>query len=83
MPTEHTITAPMPGVFYRQSDPTDDPFVEVGDDVSKGETVCLVGVMKNFHDVTSDADGTVSEILVENEDAIDVGDALIVLETEE
>jgi acetyl-CoA carboxylase biotin carboxyl carrier protein len=76
------VTAPMPGVFYRRPDPDEPEFVEVGDEVSEGDVVALVGVMKNFHDVTSDFDGTVTDILVENEEAIEAGDELVELEVE-
>lgn len=78
MATEY-VTAPMPGVFYRRSDPDDPPYVEVGDEVDEGQTLALVGVMKNFHDVTAPADGTVTDILVDNEAEIEAGDELIEL----
>ncbi|MFC6734153.1 MULTISPECIES: acetyl-CoA carboxylase [unclassified Haladaptatus] len=74
---KETISAPMPGVFYRRSDPDDPPLVEEGDTVSAGDVVCLVGVMKNFYEVTAESDGTVSKILVENETEIEAGDPLI------
>jgi acetyl-CoA carboxylase biotin carboxyl carrier protein len=80
MATEY-LTASMPGVFYRKSDPDDPPFVEVGDEVSEGETVALVGVMKNFHDITASHDGTVADILVENETEVEAGQELIELTT--
>lgn len=78
MATEY-VTSPMPGVFYRQPDPEDPPFVEVGDDVSEGEKVAMVGVMKNFHDVTAPRDGTIADVLVDNEAEIEAGDELIEL----
>jgi acetyl-CoA carboxylase biotin carboxyl carrier protein len=73
----------MPGVFYRSPDPEDPPFVEVGDTVTAGDTVALVGVMKNFYDVTSEKDGVVSEILAENEAEIEAGAGLIALDVDE
>ncbi|WP_306061723.1 acetyl-CoA carboxylase [Natronococcus wangiae] len=82
MTTEH-VTAPMPGVFYRQPDPEDPPFVEVGDDVSEGDKVAVVGVMKNFHDVTASHDGTVTDILVDNEAEIEAEQELIELTVDE
>jgi acetyl-CoA carboxylase biotin carboxyl carrier protein len=81
MATEY-VTAPMPGVFYRRPDPDEPEFVEPGDEVSEGDVVALVGVMKNFHDVKSDFDGVVTEVLVENEEAIEAGDRLVELEVE-
>jgi len=80
MPTKY-VTAPMPGVFYRRPDPDEPEFVEVGDEVSEGDVVGLVGVMKNFHDVTAPADGTIAAILEENEAEIEAGDPLFELET--
>lgn len=77
------LTAPMPGVFYRRPNPEDPPFVDVGDEVSEGETVGLVGVMKNFHDVTAPTDGTVTDILVDNEDEIEAGQNLIELSVDD
>lgn len=82
MATEH-LAAPMPGVFYRRSDPDDPPMVEIGDDVSEGDTVALIGVMKNFHDITVPHDGTVIDILVENEGEVEAGQKLIELTIED
>lgn len=77
--TSSTITAPMPGVFYRRPDPEEAPFVEEGDHVEQGDVVCLIGVMKNFNEVTADTDGVVETILVEDEQEINAGDELIVI----
>jgi acetyl-CoA carboxylase biotin carboxyl carrier protein len=80
MSTE-TIEAPMPGVFYRRPDPDEEFYVAEGDSVSEGDVLGLVGVMKNFHDVTAPADGTIAAILEENEAEIEAGDPLFELET--
>ncbi|WP_129114694.1 acetyl-CoA carboxylase [Halegenticoccus tardaugens] len=77
MSEETTITAPMPGVFYRRPNPDDASFVEEGDRVEAGDVVGLIGVMKNFHEITADAPGVVREILVGNEEAIEAGQALV------
>lgn len=82
MAEKTTITSPMPGVFYRGSDPEDPPFVEEGDSVEAGEVVGLVGVMKNFHDIEADEAGTVTNFLAENEAEVDTGDDLVELEVE-
>ncbi|ELY41236.1 acetyl-CoA carboxylase [Natronorubrum tibetense] len=79
MTTEH-IQSPMPGVYYTRPDPDDPTFVDEGDEVSEGDVVGLVGVMKNFHDITAPADGTVTEFVAENEQEVDAGDELLVLE---
>lgn len=76
----NTIKAQMPGTFYRRPDPDSDPYVEEGDEVSAGDTVGLIEVMKSFHEVKTEEDGTISKFLVENEDAIDAGQDLVELE---
>lgn len=75
-----TIEAPIPGVFYRRPDPDTSVFVEEGDEVEAGEKVALIGVMKNFHDITADTDGVVAEFLVENESEVEAGDGLVLIE---
>ncbi len=77
---ENTVKAQMPGTFYRSPDPESDPYVEEGDEVSAGDTVGLIEVMKNFHEVKVEEDGTISRFLVENEDAVDAGQDLVELE---
>ncbi|MBA2618577.1 MAG: biotin carboxyl carrier domain-containing protein [Rubrobacter sp.] len=75
-----TVRAQMPGTFYRRPDPESDFYVEEGDTVSAGDTVGLIEVMKSFHEVKAEKDGTVSKFLVENEDAVDAGQDLLEME---
>jgi acetyl-CoA carboxylase biotin carboxyl carrier protein len=77
---ENTVKAQMPGTFYRSPDPESDPYVEEGDEVTAGDTVGLIEVMKNFHEVQVEEDGTISKFLVENEEAVDAGQDLVELE---
>jgi acetyl-CoA carboxylase biotin carboxyl carrier protein len=77
---ENTVKAQMPGTFYRRPDPESDPYVEEGDEVSAGDTVGLIEVMKNFQEVKVEEDGTISRFLVENEEAVDAGQDLVELE---
>lgn len=77
---EKTVKAQIPGTFYRRPDPESDPYVEEGDEVSAGDTVGLIEVMKNFNEVKAEEDGTVSKFLVEDEDAVDAGQDLVELE---
>ncbi len=77
---ENTVKAQMPGTFYRSPDPESDPYVEEGDEVSAGDTVGLIEVMKNFHEVKVEEDGTISRFLVEDEEAVDAGQDLVELE---
>lgn len=77
MSEKTTIEAPMPGVFYRRPDPDEEFYVEEGDRVEKGDVVGMIGVMKNFNEITSDADGVVERVFVENEAEIDAGQELV------
>ncbi len=77
---ENTVKAPMPGTFYRAPDPESGPYAEEGDKVAAGDTVGLIEVMKNFHEVQVEEDGTISKFLVENEEAVDAGQDLVELE---
>lgn len=70
MSEKSTINAPMPGVFYRQSDPEEPPYVEEGDAVEAGDTIGLVEVMKNFHEIEAENAGTIAKFLVENEEEV-------------
>ena len=75
-----TVKAQMPGTFYRRPDPDSDFYVEEGESVSAGDTLGLIEVMKSFHEVKAEEAGTVSRVLVENEDAVDAGQDLMELE---
>ena len=77
---EKTIKAPMPGTFYRSPDPESDVYVEEGDTVSAGDAVGLIEVMKSFHEVKAEEDGTVSKFLVGDEEAVSAGQDLVELE---
>ena len=75
-----TVKAQMPGTFFRRPDPESDVYVEEGNQVSAGDTVGLIEVMKSFHEVKAEEAGTVSRFLVESEDAVDAGQDLMELE---
>lgn len=75
------IRSPLPGTFYRKPAPDQPAFKEVGDTVSTGDVIGLVEVMKSFQEVKSDANGTVTAFLVENEEPIAPGQVLAELET--
>jgi acetyl-CoA carboxylase biotin carboxyl carrier protein len=77
---EKTVKAQMPGTFYRRPDPESDPYVEEGDEVSAGDTIGLIEVMKNFNEIKAEDDGKVSKFLVEDEVAVDAGQDLVELE---
>lgn len=75
------VVAPLVGVFYRATSPGTKPFVEVGDTVERGQTVGIVEAMKVMNEVTSDYRGTVVEILVENGEAVQYEQSLMLLDT--
>ena len=68
--TVHTVTAPLMGTFYRASGADQAPFVEVGQQVAAGATVCIIESMKIFTELRADQGGTVQSILVDNEEAV-------------
>jgi acetyl-CoA carboxylase biotin carboxyl carrier protein len=70
----------MPGTFYRRPDPESDPYIEEGDQVSAGDTVGLIEVMKSFHEVKAEEEGTIARFLVDNEEAVDAGQDLVEME---
>lgn len=74
------IKAPLVGTFYRAPSPESPPFVEVGTQVKKGDTLCIVEAMKVMNEIKSDYDGTVKEILVENAKPVEYGQVLFVLQ---
>lgn len=75
-----TIDAPMVGTFYSASSPTSKPFVEVGQTVSIGDTLCIIEAMKMLNQIESDKAGVIKEILVENEQPVEFGQPLFVIE---
>jgi len=75
------VKAKMSGIFYRRPSPDDPPYVEPGDRVKKKQTLALLETMKVFQKVKSPADGTVVEVLVENETPVADEALLMVLET--
>ena len=75
-----TITSPLVGVFYAAPSEDADPFVKVGDLVKKGQVVGIVEAMKLMNEITSDCDGVVREVCVENAEAVEYGQPLFVIE---
>ena len=77
---DKTVKAQMPGTFYRRPDPESESYFEEGDQVSAGDTVGLIEVMKSFHEVKAEEEGTIARFLVENEEAVDAGQDLVEME---
>jgi len=74
------IKSPMVGTFYRKPAPDADPYVEVGDIVSKNQVLCIIEAMKLMNEIESDVRGRVAEILVENEQPVEYNQVLFKIE---
>ncbi|MGL4766784.1 MAG: acetyl-CoA carboxylase biotin carboxyl carrier protein [Formosimonas sp.] len=78
-PTGHTVKSPMVGTFYGASSPGAAPFVAVGTAVKKGQTVCIIEAMKLLNEIEADADGVITQILVQNGDPVEFGQPLFII----
>ena len=76
----HYITSPMVGTFYRAPNPTSPSFVEIGEDVKKSQTLCIIEAMKLMNEIESDVDGIVAEIYVENGKPVEYGQRLFAIQ---
>lgn len=74
------VTSPLVGTFYLASSPASDPFVQVGDHVSKGQVVCIIEAMKVMNEIKAPVDGTVTSICVKNEETVEFGTVLMTIE---
>ncbi|HKQ29092.1 MAG TPA: acetyl-CoA carboxylase biotin carboxyl carrier protein [Burkholderiales bacterium] len=75
----HVVKAPMVGTFYRSPSPDAKAFVEVGQAVKEGETICIIEAMKLMNEIEADASGLVKAILVENGQPVEYGQPLFIL----
>ena len=78
-PEGHVVKAPMVGTFYRSPSPDAKAFVEVGQAVKEGDTICIIEAMKLMNEIEADASGTVKAILVENGQPVEYGQPLFIL----
>ena len=82
MSTIHDVTSPLPGTFYHRESPSSPPYVTVGSKVVAGDAVGMVEVMKMFNLITTDVDGIVVEICIDDEEPVDIGDVLLRVEVQ-
>jgi len=75
----HVVKAPMVGTFYRAASPGSASFVEVGDVVQAGDPLCIIEAMKLMNEIEADQSGTVKAILVENGQAVEYGQPLVII----
>ncbi len=73
---ENSFDSPMVGTFYRKPSPDDAAFVNVGDQIKKGDVLCIIEAMKVMNEIQSDVAGEVTEILVDDGDSVEYGQAL-------
>jgi acetyl-CoA carboxylase biotin carboxyl carrier protein len=78
-PEGHVVKSPMVGTFYRSASPGAKPFVEIGDEIGQGDTLCIVEAMKLMNEIEADAAGTIKAILVENGQPVEFGQPLFVI----
>lgn len=79
LPEGHIVKAPMVGTFYRSPSPGADPFIEIGQTIKQGDTLCIIEAMKLLNEIESDATGTVKAILVENGQPVEYGEPLFII----
>ena len=75
-----TVKSPMIGTFYRSANPESPAFVNVGDSVSQGQTVCIVEAMKLFNEIESEVSGTIVKVLVENSSPVEYDQPLFLVD---
>ena len=76
---EHIVRAPIVGTFYTSSSPDADAFVQVGDKVTEGQTLCIIEAMKLMNQIEADATGTITKILVQNASPVEYDQPLFVI----
>jgi acetyl-CoA carboxylase biotin carboxyl carrier protein len=74
------VASPIVGTFYRASSPDKPPYVEVGDVVKKGQVLCIIEAMKLMNEIESEAAGKIAQILVDNNQPVEYGQPLFVIE---
>jgi acetyl-CoA carboxylase biotin carboxyl carrier protein len=77
--TGHAVKSPMVGTFYRSPTPGAESFVKIGDSVKEGQTLCIIEAMKLLNEIESDKSGVVKEILCENGQGVEFGQALFII----
>ncbi|MEE7627537.1 acetyl-CoA carboxylase biotin carboxyl carrier protein [Methylobacter sp. Wu8] len=78
--TGHVVKSPMVGTFYRSASPGTKVFVEVGQSVQVGDTLCIIEAMKILNQIEADKSGTITKVLVENAEPVEYGQPLFIIE---
>lgn len=78
-PEGHVVKSPMVGTFYRSSAPGAKPFIEIGQNINAGETLCIIEAMKLLNEIEADQSGVVKKALVENGQPVEYGQPLFII----
>jgi len=78
-PEGHVVKSPMVGTFYRSSAPGAKPFVEIGQNINAGETLCIIEAMKLLNEIEADQSGVVKKVMVENGQPVEYGQPLFII----
>jgi len=78
--SEHVITAPMVGTFYASPSPGAKPFVEIGDEITVGQVLCIIEAMKMMNQIEADRAGRIASVMARNGDPVEFGQPLFVVE---
>ncbi len=76
----HVVTSPIVGTFYRAANPDAEPFVKVGDNVEKGQTLCIVEAMKLMNEIEADVSGAIVAIYPQNAQPVEFGEKLFAIQ---
>ena len=79
LPEGHVVKSPMVGTFYRSPSPGADAFVQIGQSVTQGETLCIIEAMKLLNEIEADATGVIKAILLDNGEPVEFGEPLFVI----
>jgi len=80
IPEGRTVEAPLVGIFYAAPAPEEPPFIEVGQQVKKGDTLFIIEAMKTMNEIPAPCDGTISHILAQSGDMVEYGQVVVVME---
>jgi acetyl-CoA carboxylase biotin carboxyl carrier protein len=79
VPEGHIVKSPMVGTFYRSPSPGAEAFVQIGQSVTKGDTICIIEAMKLLNEIEADASGVIKAILLDNGEPVEFGEPLFVI----
>lgn len=79
-PSGHSVNSPMVGTFYTAASPGAKKFINVGDSVNEGDTICIIEAMKILNQIEADKSGVVKAILLENGQPVEFGQPLVIIE---